>query len=388
MSPPEARILHLITRLDRGGSATNTLLTVAGLPGFSQSLVYGRTRDFPQLAEELRGKVEMAEVPELVRNLSPARDLVAFLKLYRLIRRGGFDLVHTHTSKAGILGRVAARLAGVRRLVHTPHGHYFTGGYAGPVLTRLFVLLEQWAARFTDRIIGLTEQEVRDHLARGIGRPEQFVSIPSGVELAAFEPARDRAAAVRAALGLPRGARVLGTVGRLEPVKGHRHLLDAFGELAPRFPDLCLVLVGDGELLPELQAYAAALGGADRVRFPGWWDDVPGLLGALDLFALPSLNEGMGRALVEAMAAGLPIVASRAGGIPEVLDGGAAGLLVEPASAGALARGIETLLLDPALGARLGRAARARAPRYSVETMLRKIEALYRDLLRTDRGER
>lgn len=387
------RILHVITRLDRGGSAANTLLTVAGLPPpFEQSLIFGKTREFPKLYLELWGKVEMVEIPELVRNPSPVKDVLAFWKLYRFIRRGRFDLIHTHTSKAGILGRIAARLAGVPRIVHTPHGHIFTG-YAGRTLTRFFILLERWAATFTDRIIGLTNQEIRDHLMWGIGKPGQFVSIPSGVEVERFEGAHVGAgfkpappSAVKVSLGLPPDAFLIGSVGRLEPIKGHRYLLEAFRDLAPRFPNLYLAFVGDGELLPRLRSLAHRSGLQDRVLFLGWREDVPALLQTFDLFVLPSLNEGMGRALVEAMAASLPIVATRACGIPEVLGEGEAGLLVEAGSASALAHGIEKLLLDPELQERLGRVARERARRYSVRVMLSKIEALYRELLEGEQG--
>ena len=386
MSP--VRVLHVITRLDRGGSAANTLLTVARLPPpFRQSLVYGRTREMPRLALELGARVEMVEIPQLVRDPSPLDDLVALFKIYRFIRRGKFHLVHTHTSKAGILGRLAARLAGVPRIVHTPHGHCFTG-YAGRTLTRLFIVLERWAATFTDRLIGLTDQEVRDHLDRRIGRPGQWLSIPSGIEAEWFETTPAEARAARAALGLPPDVLLVGSVGRFEPVKGHVHLLEAFSALAPRFPDLYLALVGDGELLPELRSRASRGGLAARVLFLGWRDDVAALLRALDLFVFPSLNEGMGRALVEAMAAGLPIVASRAGGIPDVLEQGEAGMLVEAGSAEALAHGIETLLLDPTLRVRLGKTARDRARSYSAEGMLQEIEAVYRQLLGIEGGRR
>ena len=382
------RILHLITRLDRGGSATNTLLTVAGFPSlFGQSLIYGRTREFPQLALNLRQQVEMMELPDLVRSPSPLKDLVAFWKIYRLLRRGRFDLIHTHTSKAGLLGRIAARLAGVPHIVHTPHGQAFNG-YAGRMLTALFVLLERWAATFTDRIIGLTDQEIRDNLERRIGRPEQFVSIPSGIDLKRFERREREPADVKASLGLSPSSRLIGSVGRLDPVKGHTYLLDAFAVLAPRFPDLHLALVGDGELLPELRCRAQQAGLTDRVLFLEWREDVPDLLLAFDLFVFPSLSEGMGRGLVEAMAAGLPIVATRVCSIPEVLAEGEAGCLVEPGSALALARGIETLLLDPELRSRLAKAARERAQSYSVETMLQKIEAVYQGLLESGNGIR
>ena len=382
------RILHLITRLDRGGSATNTLLTVAGFPSlFGQSLIYGRTREFPQLALNLRQQVEMMELPDLVRSPSPLKDLVAFWKIYRLLRRGRFDLVHTHTSKAGLLGRIAARMAGVPHIVHTPHGQAFNG-YAGRMLTTLFVLLDRWAATFTDRIIGLTDQEIRDNLERRIGRPEQFVSIPSGIDLKRFERREKEPADVKASLGLSPSSRLIGSVGRLDPVKGHTYLLDAFAVLAPRFSDLHLALVGDGELLPELQSRAQQAGLTDRVLFLEWREDVPDLLLAFDLFVFPSLSEGMGRGLVEAMAAGLPIVATRVCSIPEVLAEGEAGCLVEPANSLALARGIETLLLDPELRSRLAKAARERAKGYSVETMLQKIEAVYQGLLESGNGIR
>ncbi len=377
----EFRILHLITRLDRGGSAENTLLTVAGLaPPFRPTLLAGRTREPSPLLARLADTVEVEMVPELVRPISPGRDLVALYRIYRRLRRERVDLVHTHSSKAGILGRVAARWAGVPRLVHTPHGHVFTG-YAGPAVTGLYVRLERWAARFTDRIVGLTDREAQDHLARGIGRPDQFVTIPSGVPLAAFEAPAVPPERVKAALGLPPDARVIGSVGRLEPIKGHRVLVEAFQQLAPRAPDVALVLAGDGELAAPLRAACNRAGLAGRVRFLGWRTDVPDLLHAFDVFVLPSLNEGMGRALVEAMAAGRPIVASRAGGIPEVLGDDEAGILVQPGEARALAAAIETCLAEPDLGARLGKAARERARRYSVEAMVEKLEALYRELL-------
>lgn len=369
----ELRILHIITRLDRGGSSINTLMTAAGLPPpFRQCLVFGQTRELPQLALELRGKAEMIELPQLVRHLSPVRDCVALWHLYRHIHQGAFDLVHTHTSKAGVLGRVAARLAGVPRVVHTPHGHVFAG-YAGKALTILFILLERWAAIFTDQIIGLTDREIQDHLERKIGKPEQYRSIPSGIEIERFRQRDQEKDAGQEC--------IIGSVGRLEPVKGHVYLLEAFAILAPHFPRLRLVLVGDGPLRAELQDLAGRLRIAERVCFPGWREDVSTLLQTFDLFAFPSLNEGMGRALVEAMAAGLPIVACRSGGIPEVLAEGQAGLLVEAGHAPALARGIERLLRDPELCRRMGQAAQARAQRYSREGMLEQIETLYRELL-------
>jgi glycosyltransferase involved in cell wall biosynthesis len=327
----------------------------------------------------------MNELPDLVRSPSPLKDLVALWKIYRLLRRGRFDLIHTHTSKAGILGRFAARMAGVPHIVHTPHGQAFNG-YAGRMLTNIFLLLERWAATFTDRIIGLTDQEVRDNLERRIGEPGQFVSIPSGIDLKRFERRNKAPADVKASLGLSPSGVLIGSVGRLDPVKGHTYLIDAFGILAPRFPDLHLALVGDGELLSDLRSRTQHLGLTDRVLFLGWREDVPDLLHAFDLFVFPSLSEGMGRGLVEAMASRLPIVATRVCSIPEVLADGEAGYLVEPADSLSLACGIETLLRDPELQDRLAKAARERARNYSVETMLQRIEAVYQSFLESGNG--
>jgi glycosyltransferase involved in cell wall biosynthesis len=236
-------------------------------------------------------------------------------------------------------------------------------------LTTLFVLLERWAATFTDRIIGLTDQEIQDNLERRIGEPEQFVNIPSGIDLERFETNEREAKNVKASLGLSPSVRLIGSVGRLEPIKGHAYLLDAYAILAPRFPDLYLALVGDGELLPELRSRAENAGLTDRVLFLGWREDVPDLLHAFDIFVFPSLSEGMGRGLVEAMAAGVPVVD-----------------LVEPASAASLAAGIETLLLDPELQSRLVKAGRDRAQDYSVEAMLQKIGDVYQDVLGNKNG--
>jgi glycosyltransferase involved in cell wall biosynthesis len=378
----EVRVLHVITRLDADGSATNTVLTAHRLtPRFRSALAFGPVTRLPPLAEAARDVVELIEIPDLVRDPAPVQDVRALIRLWRIMRHGQYDLVHTHTSKAGFLGRLAARLAGVTRIVHTPHGHVFGGGYARPWLTRVFAMLERWAARHTDRIVTLTELEIRDYLALRIGRREQYACIPSGVDLDAIASGPEPSAAARARLGLPASAIVIGSVGRLEPVKGHLHLLEAFIELAPRHPALYLTILGEGPLRAALVDRAAAVGLADRVRLPGRRDDVPALLPALDAFVFPSLNEGMGRALVEAMAAGLPVVASRAGGIPEVLEDGRAGLLVDPGDPGALARGIEAVLTDAELAKRLARAARARARGYTLDEMLRRIEAMYRELL-------
>jgi glycosyltransferase involved in cell wall biosynthesis len=377
------RVLHVITRLDRGGSAENTLLCAAGVEGFAAVVAVGPAQGegSPTEARARERGVEFVAVPHLVRPIRPWRDLLALWELWRLMRRGRFALVHTHTSKAGLLGRVAARLAGVPRLVHTAHGHVFYG-YYGPALSRLFVWLERWAARFTDRLIALTEAEMADQLRFGVGPAAKFAIIHSGVDFTPFHLPGPERRQVRAELGIDPDGLVIGTLGRLTPVKGQSHLLAAFAQVRRQVEGAWLLLVGDGEEAAALRALARRLGVGERAVFAGWRTDVPALLRAMDIFAFPSLNEGMGKALVEAMYAGLPVVATRVGGIPELVRHGAEGLLVAPGRPAELAAALLELAGDEGRRRALGEAAALRARGYSAERMIAKLGALYRSLLK------
>jgi glycosyltransferase involved in cell wall biosynthesis len=369
------RVLHIITRLDVGGSTENTVISVTRMPQaeFRCSLLSGQTVDPPpRLARILSAAgVTWIQVPHLRRPVSPVADCLALWRLWREIRSLKLDIVHTHSSKAGFLGRVAARTAGVPHIVHTPHGHVFEG-YFSPNATRIFVALERLAARWTDRIITLSDEEARDHVRRGIGRPEQFVTIPSGVDLDAVTAASP----VRLVSGRP----VIGAVARLVPIKGLHYLVDAAPEILRRCADARFLLVGDGEMRPALEAQARALGLSDRIVFAGYRDDIPSVIAGMDLVALPSINEGMGRVLVMAMALGKPIVATEVGGVPELLGEGDAGVLVPPGDSRALADAICALLENPARAHALGEAGRRRAPRYSVETMVSALAKLYQEV--------
>jgi glycosyltransferase involved in cell wall biosynthesis len=402
----EIRILHVITRMVKGGAQENTLATVAGFNGggWESCLATG-----PALGPEgslepecLVAGIRMLRVPSLIREVSPRRDLDALRQLTRLIRREGPHVVHTHTSKAGILGRIAARWAGVPVVVHTPHGHVFHS-YEGRLRTQGFVWLERACARTADRLIALTDTERCEHLDLGIGRPEQWTTIHSGVDFASFEAARGSRDEVRAELGLPADAVILGSVGRLVPIKGQRYLIDAIAHLEAKHRALHLLLVGDGPLRHDLIDQARSLGlqisgsgsgwnpgrGREaRGRSPGTIHvlglrrDIPRLLAAMDVFVLPSLNEGMGRVLVEAMAMELPCIASGVSGIPDVIEAGVTGLLAPPRDPEALAAAISTLLDHPELAREMGRRGRRKVvPAFSVERMLEKLEAVYRERL-------
>jgi len=378
------KVVHVITRLTLGGSTENTVLSVASLAGAGHDclLVAGAEQSEPAVVGAARARGCRVELMRsLVRQPSPIRDVRALVGLVRLFRRERPHLVHTHTSKAGFLGRLAARLAGVPRVVHTPHGHVFYG-YWGPSRTALFVALERLAARWTDTIVTLTPREVEEHLERRIGRVEQYAVVPSGVPTAALRATAPSRAAARARLGLGPGAFVIVGVGRLVPIKGFDLLVAALPALLARVPAAHVVLVGDGEERAALEARAAALGVAGRLRITGAVSDVTGHLAAADVLAAPSRNEGMGRVLVEAMALGLPVVGAAVGGIPDVIEDGGCGLVVPPEDPAALAEALVDLGVDAALRAKLGAAAPRRAEAFSTAVAGAAMASIYDGLVR------
>lgn len=384
------KILHIITRLDRGGSADNTLLSCIGQArrGHSVSLITGPgfSEESALTAQAREEGVNLIYLACLLRSVEPLNDLRALLACRRIIRDGDWDMIHTHTSKAGILGRLAARLAGARPLVHTPHGHVFYG-YFGALKTQIFIWAEKLVARWTDTIVTLTDREAEEHLSLGIGRPDQFETIFSGIMInRASEKMNFKSrAARRIELGLPGEGDIIVSVGRLEPIKGHRTLIEAFAQILLHCPASHLVLAGDGELREILEKRAEALKIHRRVHFLGWRGDIGHVLEVSDLFVLPSLNEGMGRAVVEAMAAGLAAIGTRVGGVPLVIDEGVTGLLVPPEDTGAMAAAAVQLLTRPEERKAMGEAGMKKAAGFSADAMVERLDALYQRLLSSSR---
>jgi glycosyltransferase involved in cell wall biosynthesis len=386
------KVVHVITRFDKGGSAENTFLTVCGLDKnrYDVVLVTGAYPPGKAEAPEVSAikanvtaarehQVRLIGLRHLVRDLNLFSDVIAFFSLLNILWREKPHIVHTHTSKAGILGRWAAWFCRVPIIVHTPHGHVFWG-YFSHWQTRLFVLLERWTARITTVIVALTPQEKEDHLHFGIAPERKFAVIHSGVDLRMFQANRFPTQEARDALGIPPGTTVVGTVGRLTPVKGQETLIRATADLIRKGEKIFLLLLGDGELQPDLEVLTFGLGMAASVRFLGWRHDVARIMAACDIFCLPSLNEGMGKVLVEAMAMQKPIVASNVGGIPDLVVQGENGILVPPADSKALAEAIMTLHSDQEKIKEMGGRGKLKAYAYSSESMLYKISNLYKTL--------
>jgi glycosyltransferase involved in cell wall biosynthesis len=294
--------------------------------------------------------------------------------LVSLARERGARILHVHGYAAADFGRLAARAVGAKLVLHEH--------FADPRMPLYQALADRLLRGRTDGAIAVS-RSTREFLVQQRSVPEDRVRlIWNGAPLDEFAPVpRERALAVRRELGLPDDALVVGTIGRLNAQKGHRFLLEAASILLPRQPRARLLVAGDGDLMGELRSQAAALGIADRVVFAGHRTDVPGLLGALDVFCISSLYEGTPLALFEAMAAGKAIVSTSVDGCREVLEDGVTGVLVAPADAAALADGLDRVLGDASLRAALGRQALAASRRYDVRTCVEEMQAFYEELL-------
>ena len=313
----------------------------------------------------------------------PATPVVAFGKrpgldwrlpwrIARLVRREKIQLLHTHNAGAHLYGAIGARLAGVP-VLHTEHtGKTFEAGQSRRA--------NRFAARFTNYTVAVSADNARFICAEEGVDPARLKVLPNGIPLSPVVSQLDRATILRQ-LGLPAGARVIGTVGRLVPVKNYPLLIEAFAQLRRNQPDLHLLFIGDGPIRTELEAQAQTLQIASSVHFLGMRSDVSDLLRLLDVFVLSSLSEGLSIALLEAMAAGCPIVVTAVGGNRELIQDGATGLLVPSGDVDSLATAIARLLQSPTLAHQLGAAARDLAhAQYSVEAMCSQYEALYRQL--------
>ncbi len=384
------RTLHVITRLTLGGSSENTIgqIVALGRAGYACALAVGLAESETTTVEDARGRgCRILDVPGLGREVAPGRDVAALLRLVRLCRRERPAIVHTHTSKAGFLGRLAAKIARVPVVIHQPHGHIFYGYYDSR-RTTVYVKLERLAARWSDRIVTLTDLGRDEHLSQGIGRPEQFVTIPSGVRVRDLQARALSQAQARARLGLSPSAFVVLGLGRLVPVKGFDLLVEALARVTPKVGDARVVIVGDGPERDRLLARAAELGVADRLVLAGAVvapETLAIYFAAADVFAAPARNEGMGRALVEAMALGLPVVGTAVGGIPSVIGDGVAGRVIAPEDVAGLAEALLDLADDPRFRSKLAEAARRRAHDFSTDVADARLLSLYSGLVEVKR---
>lgn len=380
------KVVHIITRLDLGGAQQNTLHTVRSLDAsrFEPILLCG---EGGYLDAEVRREAGLRTIflESLVREVSPMRDLLALLEMRRIFAAERPDIVHTHSSKAGILGRLAAALAGVPAIVHTYHGFGFHDRQNAAVRT-LYVLLERLCALVTTRLIFVSHANQGYAVRHRIRGASEGVVIRSGVRLRDL-PARVDAAALKTSAGIGRLSPVVVSIGNLKPQKNAGDLVAAAAKAAQRVPDAHFVFLGEGPQRRQMEAKVLALGLGGRFHFLGWRRDGAQWLAAADVFALTSLWEGLPRALVEAMKTGLPSVCYATDGVQDILKDGVNGFLVEPGDVDAFAERLVRILTDESLRRRLGAAAAASiGPEFDIDGMVRSQESLYEGLLAARRG--
>jgi glycosyltransferase involved in cell wall biosynthesis len=386
------RVARVITRLNIGGPSIQAarLTTALDAHGFTSTLFHGRLgAGEGDMSYLIPAGAEARFVPTLCRPLAPLDDLRTLWRLYRAFRALEPAIVHTHMAKAGMLGRLAAlaynltRGAAPRaRVIHTYHGHVLDG-YFSKLMTAVFINIERMLATISDRIIAISPA-IRQELLETyrIGRAPQYRVVPLGFDLAAFAAVDDAARIeARRALDLPPGAPVVCTVGRLTAIKQHWLFLDAFQRVLAAHPGAIAVIAGGGELESEINARAVSLGIADRVRMLGWRRDLATIYAATDVFLLTSRNEGTPVALIEAMASGVAGVSTNVGGVKDVIQSPATGLLAADGDAAALAGHVSALLGDPGRRRDMGQQARAFAlQQFSLDRLVSDIVNVYEEL--------
>ena len=375
--------MRVITRLNIGGPAIHVSLLASRLDPtrYETLLVSGvESGDEGNMLELGRlPPIDPRILPTLGRAISPLDDLRALTGLVLLARSFKPDIVHTHLAKAGALGRIAARIAGVRTVVHTYHGSVFRG-YFGQRESAVYLGIERALARITTRIVAITSGQKADLVDLGIAPSSKIVEIPLGLDLDHFRELPAREAAL-SALGLPREGRYVAIVARLVPIKDIPTFLRALALVTESLPDVRGLVVGDGPEREAVERLAQNLGLERRCRFLGWRADLPNVYAASDVVALTSLNEGSPVSVIEAMASGRAVVATAVGGVPDVVSE-ATGILVPVGDHRGFADAIVSLLRDPDRRAELGRKGREVAiRRFGSDRLIADIDRLYMDLL-------
>jgi glycosyltransferase involved in cell wall biosynthesis len=378
-------VLHPITRLIVGGAQENTMYTAALLDKirYQVEILSGpQTGSEGSLIEEVRARdIPLTIVPELVRQISPLNDFRSLTKMARSMRNNRCTIVHTHSSKAGILGRYAARLAGVPIIIHTVHGWSFHDRMS-PLTRRTYIQLERLAASFSNSIITVSNRDIEKGLAARIGSRQQYHLIRSAIPLDEFDPSNFEHNAVRQELGIPDDAVVIGSIGRFSPQKNPLDWIRIAGEINRAADNVHFLLVGDGPLRSEVEMMLKSEGLWERTTLTGLRRDVPRLLSIMDIFLLTSLWEGLPRTIPQAMTMGIPVIANRVGGIPEIIQEGVTGYLCQPGDINKTVEVCMYLINHPMKRAEMGRkGCTSVGNEFSLDVMIDQISTLYEDLL-------
>jgi glycosyltransferase involved in cell wall biosynthesis len=378
------KLCIFITRMISGGAQKVVIELLRGLDRekFEISILVGNTpENEPHLFSDIPEDIKLFRFNCVVREINPQKDLAAFLKLFFFFRKEKFDILHLHTSKAGVLGAIAGRLAGIKKIFYTPHGHIFHKKAAIPGVSELPPLkmkilrfLRIISYKLCDKLVALSDEDKNEQAALRLAPLNKFCVIMNGIDVNSFEKPDKK---ISCGIDI-KASKIIGSVGRLSKEKGHDILIKAMPGIIKEAPDTALMIVGDGQEMRELTELAKELDVEGKVLFAGNTGDVRPYLWNMDIFVLPSRYESQGIAAMEAMAAGLPVVASKVGGIPGILDDGKEGIFAEPENPDSFSSSILKLLENDALRKEFAKNTKSRAKRdFSVSTMLSSYEKLY-----------
>lgn len=377
------KVAHVITELSLGGAQENTLFTVENLDKdyFTPMLVYGpggnlekRTEDMPQTLYCLKS---------LGRNINPLRDLIAYKQLAAIFKKERPHVVHTHSSKAGILGRLAARAAGVPIIVHTVHGFGFNNEQSKG-MRNLYINLERYCADVADAVVFVSKSNRMDALNLGIGNPDKHRLIRSGVDLNKF-PANKTLASkkIRDEFNIPKNAKIVLSVGNLKPQKNPMDFIETASKILPSDPDAYFIFLGDGPLRKQVNKRVRELGMEKRCLFPGWRNDIADFMATSSVYMMTSLWEGLPRSVVEALLSGLPCVVYNTDGVSDIIIDDYNGFLVEQKNVTRMTEAVEYLLSDTNRCKKFAiNAFNTDLREFDINAMVRTQEELYVDLLR------
>ena len=373
------KVLYVHTLPVISGSGLAVYLMMRGLNKDRYEVEFSCAPGGPLIDKVASSGIKVYPIRHFVQRIHIIKDILALMELTLLIRRRRYAIIHTHNSKAGFIGRIAAKINGVPIIVHTIHGFAFHN-FERPFRRKLFIMLERIVASFTNRLFVIS-MPLRDWgLKMGIGNHEKYVLNYDGIEIESFKKDFNREK-IRKELNLRQEDKVVGMVAKLWEGKGHKYLLEAAVTIINKIPNVKFMIVGDGYLRDYLLDYAKRLGISNYVIFTGFRDDIPEITSIFDIACLPSLFEGMGRVLLEAQALGIPVVATSVGGITEVVKDNQTGILVNPADCHALATAIIRLLNDEALARKYQKAAREYIDeKFSARRMVENVDRVYSEL--------
>ena len=379
-------VVHIITKLELGGAQQNTLFTVAHLDrnAYSPVLISGIEGILVDEAKQLKD-VNIYFLSELVREIKPLKDLKALVKIRRVLKQIRSDvqsskvIVHTHSSKAGIIGRWAARLAGIRLVVHSVHGFSFND-YQPTLVRALYIFLERITARITTAFVTVSGADREEGIRKGIFKKDDVILIRSGIDIEQFGDLPDDRISLRGSLGIDQDAPAVAMIACFKPQKAPLDFVRVAKRVLDEREDALFYLVGDGLLRPQVEKLIEELNIGDKIVLLGWRRDIPEIMHSIDLLVLTSLWEGLPRVLPQAMASSVPVVATNVNGAPEAIRDGLNGYLLPPGDIAGMAKKIVYLINNPDEARAMGRKGRKLVEEFDVWKMVKQQEVLYQNL--------